>query len=1478
MSNAQYDAYISNFPGTPPLNKPLGEMDARELNNLPVVELQSLPTSVFADAFGGSTPHFQPSDLNYAQALNLTPAQLATLSAAQISALVTMPVALRSGNDITALLQAANPSDANAFMAALSMDTVSMLNVDQIIALLPQLTSLNGISGSKLNVLMALGALNNVSTNVLATLNDQDLLLANDWVKSSLSSRNIAWTTTQFQALAITGPNLRNSINRNVWNFPAAALAFQTARIQNVANVRFDEFGEETREDTSVTARSDRAAKAFGDYKNLITSTRKLTHGFMLASQALNLSAAVSLFYLAAAERGSDPARATSDEATAIWYLANNTRIASTVMLDAYIKYKGETPTGRQLLAQIMDSTGRSWMRSWFDLIRANPKAANGVGDTTALFQHSATTPKDPVNAFKASDLGKLDKNWRGRLATGVFSLFGDIALTTASIEGMLVQEKYPELKALNDWVWGIDAAFGGAATISDLLVLMVFNDSAKKAVTNIMGAAWVAGALALYAQNLGTDIIKLQHEPSQGKVITLACDAVFSVGINAVLTLAATTGPVGMAVLTLYTLLLPNFRAIGQAVDFRNQAATYNAQGRTELGSLYYMMRDIAAVEATPLVNIFALGIAESIRTTHYADMAANNYTRLLTLLRQEFAYAAGNDSQTLAFIQNLRGIVKDPANQGKVQNFIVLNLDTVGTADYLASDDAHNLQKGFISWLGISNSGNVFTNVEWQSTVININAQELAPDTPTTSLVSLQSARPMGVGTATVDARGSTRALMFLVGTTAYRILGGSGINTYRVEIANEAVPDVYITGGSSGKDQVIFVATQDITIRMDDITNVDYVQGAEVNNTVLGNAAHKNYRWGGQVDSVALLGGYSKVTIGGWGCSVTMGGGNNLVRAVLGYLPQGNGAVARYDGGASTMTPTYTGTGSPQVQTGWSGMNLLDFSSSLNGLKLYIQDPQADTLSLVEAVDDKDALSDRAVFTHFQQICGSNMGDTISVQHCSNLYSLSLGMGDNTVDVDSSRGLYIHAGQSTNQISLHNMSSAMVNSQAGDMTIYLNGGSSLAALLAGSSDYVEAIHNTDNLSADDVAQLALTLTTGDGTHVINAGNQACSVTMDSAAMNNTTLFIENTVRSDVDHLLQVKLAGDPDALQLSLVDDHRLMLQSTDASTGALQKFTYKLQQGQTWWDGSTLFWERGGAKAVASSTLYVALTAFQDITHFGTATVDLGSLLLDWQRYSRVTYNTSFSLTTLMRDVSSAHDFAQTNTNWQGLDCLQIAMLGADDFIHLGSNLGTLTDMQTKSISAQALKNMGNAVNGFSMRQWGIFGTAQAQAMGAGTVHTGTSACESLTSALAASTLAANSLTANDTYLFSRNGGADTITDAGGSDTLRFLQDINYDQLWFKKSGSTLSDLEIDVLGSSDKVTISNWFNATSNAQIEKISTSDGKVLNSTDVQSLVQAMSTMTAPSASNSSNSSSTSSSSLSTTDATTLNRLAVWH
>ncbi|MBP6014326.1 MAG: AHH domain-containing protein [Alphaproteobacteria bacterium] len=102
------------------------------------------------------------------------------------------------------------------------------------------------------------------------------------------------------------------------------------------------------------------------------------------------------------------------------------------------------------------------------------------------------------------------------------------------------------------------------------------------------------------------------------------------------------------------------------------------------------------------------------------------------------------------------------------------------------------------------------------------------------------------------------------------------------------------------------------------------------------------------------------------------------------------------------------------------------------------------------------------------------------------------------------------------------------------------------------------------------------------------------------------------------------------------------------------------------------------------------------------------------------------------------------------------------------------------------------------------------------------------------------------TGSDTYKFDRGDGADALNNLDNStsstDRLVFGASVAFDQLWFQQSGN---DLIVAVIGTNDKVTLTNWFAATPD-RLDEFRTST-KALSVSNVQALVSAMAAFTPP-------------------------------
>ncbi|HBF29765.1 calcium-binding protein, partial [Rhizobium sp.] len=92
---------------------------------------------------------------------------------------------------------------------------------------------------------------------------------------------------------------------------------------------------------------------------------------------------------------------------------------------------------------------------------------------------------------------------------------------------------------------------------------------------------------------------------------------------------------------------------------------------------------------------------------------------------------------------------------------------------------------------------------------------------------------------------------------------------------------------------------------------------------------------------------------------------------------------------------------------------------------------------------------------------------------------------------------------------------------------------------------------------------------------------------------------------------------------------------------------------------------------------------------------------------------------------------------------------------------------------------------------------------------------------------------------ETYMFGTGAGQDTIAAPRGNNTgvVDFGTNLTDENLWLVQSGN---NLQIDILGTKDSLTINDWFGGTPVAAVQSFATTDGLKLDS-QVAQLVSAM-------------------------------------
>jgi hypothetical protein len=97
--------------------------------------------------------------------------------------------------------------------------------------------------------------------------------------------------------------------------------------------------------------------------------------------------------------------------------------------------------------------------------------------------------------------------------------------------------------------------------------------------------------------------------------------------------------------------------------------------------------------------------------------------------------------------------------------------------------------------------------------------------------------------------------------------------------------------------------------------------------------------------------------------------------------------------------------------------------------------------------------------------------------------------------------------------------------------------------------------------------------------------------------------------------------------------------------------------------------------------------------------------------------------------------------------------------------------------------------------------------------------------------------------SDFYSWGRTSESDTVTDSGGTDRLDILAGVTEEQVWLRRTGN---NLELSVIGTSDRLTINGWYSNAAN-RVESFRLSDGQALLASQAQQLVDAMASFAPP-------------------------------
>jgi len=437
-----------------------------------------------------------------------------------------------------------------------------------------------------------------------------------------------------------------------------------------------------------------------------------------------------------------------------------------------------------------------------------------------------------------------------------------------------------------------------------------------------------------------------------------------------------------------------------------------------------------------------------------------------------------------------------------------------------------------------------------------------------------------------------------------------------------------------------------------------------------------------------------------------------------------------------------------------------------------------------------------------------------------------SITYTLGDNIENLTLTGTTAINGtGNGLNNVLTGNVASNVLTGGIGNDT--LNGGTGADTLIGGAGNDIYVVDNVGDL----VVEAA-----GEGADIVNA---SVSYTLSSEVENLTltgTAAINGTGNALANTLL-----GNAAANILSGGDGNDLLNGGAGADTliGGNGDDSYIVDNV-----GDTVIENLAeGIDAVSASVSYTLATNLENLTLTGSTAINATGNELDNVLIGNSAANTLTG--GAGNDTLNGGTGSDTMAGGTGDDMYYVNV--ATDIVleSAGEGMDTVNASVTYALTAEVenliLTGTGNLAgtgNGLNNRLTGNTGA---------NVLNGGAGNDYLDGKTGNDTLVGG--TGNDTYFLGRGYGSDLIQDndatVGNLDTAQFDAGIATDQLWFRKVSN---NLEVSVIGTADRFTISNWYLG-SQHRVEEFKTSDGKVLLDSQVQNLVQAMASFAPPAA-----------------------------
>ncbi|WP_211253596.1 calcium-binding protein [Alkanindiges illinoisensis] len=646
---------------------------------------------------------------------------------------------------------------------------------------------------------------------------------------------------------------------------------------------------------------------------------------------------------------------------------------------------------------------------------------------------------------------------------------------------------------------------------------------------------------------------------------------------------------------------------------------------------------------------------------------------------------------------------------------------------------------------------------------------------------------------------------------GTGTDTMYGGKGDDTYVVDVNTDVINENVSEGIDTVKSSVTLTLTN-ANVENLTLTGTTAINGTgnALNNTLIGNSA-VNTLTGGAGDDILDGGAGNDVLVGGIGNDTYIYGtgdtiteaaneGTDLVQSSVSYTLANNvenltlTGTSVITGTGNTLNNIIIGNSANNTLSGAAGDDRLEGNAGNDTL-----DGGAGNDTLLGGIGDDTYIVDSSS----DKITENAAEGTDSVQS-SVTYTLSDNIENLTL---TSTGLISGTGNSQNNVLTGNSAVNTLTGGAGDDT--LNGGAGNDTLIGGIGNDTYVVDSTSDVINENA---------NEGTDTIQS---SVTRTIDNN-VENLTLTGTTAINGTGNALNNIIIGNSAvNILSAGTGDDTLDGGAGNDKLTGGLGNDIYVVDST------SDTVTENAneGTDTIQSSVTRTLDANVENLTLTGTGANSATGNTLNNILLGNSAINT---LTGLAGD-----DYLDGGA---GADKL-IGGVGNDTYVidNTGDVITENANEGTDSVQSSITYTLGTNLENLNLTGSSVIN------------GTGNTLANTLKGNTAANTLTGG--TGNDTYLFDRSSGIDTLvendTTSGNKDTLSFGSDIAADQLWFTKSGN---NLEVSVIGTSNKAVMKDWYLG-NQYHMEQLKSGNNLTLLDTQVQNLVQAMAGMTPPAA-----------------------------